>query len=243
MRGRKHKQESRSTEFRWKLFAWKQIPESSRPSLRALACELGTSHQLLGHYLDGLDEWECKEHYRNAKKSSEGIRARANAESRLMTGQEVEQVHAHDDAAFHGLLSSMLVGSLADLKREAKRGQLNRHQIKMLKMLARNDFPGAQELLQKCLLNGIKKRKRFSEIVRETPRQEGETGVAWVRRIWDKCDNYDTKCPAVITEELLEKCSRSRANKQKNNLPAFSADAAKSFRTVQGKAKKDWQLR
>ncbi len=47
MRGRKPKQESRSAELRQKLIEWKQTPESSRPSLRALARELGTSHQLL----------------------------------------------------------------------------------------------------------------------------------------------------------------------------------------------------
>jgi hypothetical protein len=35
--GRKPKQDSRSAEFRGRLIAWKQTPESSRPSLRALA--------------------------------------------------------------------------------------------------------------------------------------------------------------------------------------------------------------
>ena len=47
MKGRKPKQESRAMEFRRELLAWKQIPEASRPSLRSLACDLGTSHQLL----------------------------------------------------------------------------------------------------------------------------------------------------------------------------------------------------
>jgi len=55
--GRKPKQESRAIEFRQRLMAWKQTPESSRPSLRALARELGTTHQLLSHYLAGLEEW------------------------------------------------------------------------------------------------------------------------------------------------------------------------------------------
>lgn len=57
MRGRKPKYESRAAEFRQRLVAWKQTPESMRPSLRALARELQTSHALLQHYLDGLDEW------------------------------------------------------------------------------------------------------------------------------------------------------------------------------------------
>jgi hypothetical protein len=43
MRGRKTKQESRSAELRQRLIAWKQTPESLRPSLRALARILGTS--------------------------------------------------------------------------------------------------------------------------------------------------------------------------------------------------------
>ena len=47
MTGRKPKQESRSAEFRQILMAWKQTPEALRPSLRELARELGTSHQLL----------------------------------------------------------------------------------------------------------------------------------------------------------------------------------------------------
>lgn len=51
MRGRKPKWESRALEFYGRLARWKQSPESSRPSLRALARELGTSHQLLSHYL------------------------------------------------------------------------------------------------------------------------------------------------------------------------------------------------
>jgi excisionase family DNA binding protein len=48
MRGRKPKPDSRGTEIRARLAQWKRMLESSRPSLRALARELGTSHQLLG---------------------------------------------------------------------------------------------------------------------------------------------------------------------------------------------------
>jgi hypothetical protein len=48
-----------------------------RPSLRALAREIGTSHQLLAHYLKGLEEWQYKERFRQAMKALEGILARA----------------------------------------------------------------------------------------------------------------------------------------------------------------------
>ena len=150
MKGGKPKQESRSVEFRERLIAWKQTPESLRPSLRALACKLGTSHQLLGHYLDGLEQWESKERYRNAKKASEDIRTRANSEGRPMTEWEEQQVHAYTEEAFHAMVSSVLLDTLDRLKRESKRGPLNWHQIKMLKVLARSGFSGAQELLQKC---------------------------------------------------------------------------------------------
>ena len=78
MRGRKPKQESRSAEFRQKLIEWKQIPEWLRPTLRALARQLGTSHQLLIHYLSGLDEWQ-------RKKDLERLRALAEAKNITVT--------------------------------------------------------------------------------------------------------------------------------------------------------------
>ena len=59
-RGRKPKEESRAEELHEKLAAWRQIPESSRPSLCKLADQLGTSEQLLSHYLKTQDEWEAR---------------------------------------------------------------------------------------------------------------------------------------------------------------------------------------
>jgi len=54
-----------------------------RPSLRALATELGTSHQLLKHYLDGLEKWK-------RDKDLERIRASARAKGVPLT-PEVEE--------------------------------------------------------------------------------------------------------------------------------------------------------
>jgi hypothetical protein len=82
-RGRKPKQESRSIEFRRRLTVWKQTPELGRPSLRTLATELNTSHQLLAHYLHDLDVWQAREKCREAKDSIKRIRARAETEKRL----------------------------------------------------------------------------------------------------------------------------------------------------------------
>jgi hypothetical protein len=227
--GRKCAQESRAREFRRALLRWKQTLESSRPSLRALARELGTSHQLLSFYLKDLREWQSKEYWRQAKE----IRARSNAEGRPLTQWEEQQVHAFTRAAMRVAVGPMLLDTIERIKAETERRPLYRQEIKMLKILARQ-FPEAQELLQKRSQDGPKKRKGFAEIVNETPREEGETCIAWVRRIWDQCAIYDTNCPEVITEELLEKCSQGSAKNQKNNLPGIPQSAAKSLRCVSG---------
>jgi hypothetical protein len=201
-RGRKPAGESRASEIRWRLAIWKQTPESSRPSLRALARELGTSHQLLAFYLRGFDEWQCRERYRRAKETAsrqaEGIRARAKAEKREMTMWECIEVK----------IFGRFIDDVEDLRRAAQRGPLHRGQLKILKLLAKQGVPGAREALEQCSRAGLKPRKRFVDIVKETPRLEGETELAWIRRIWDECDKYETNIPSVLTIEHLEKLSR-----------------------------------
>jgi hypothetical protein len=241
--GRKHTEESRAPEFRERLSAWRQTPASARPSLRALARELGTSHQLLMHYLRGLEKWRYKQCYRKATEEADQILARAIVEDRPMTQCEQQQRHAFTLAAVRAQGAAILLDELTKFKQEAKRGPLHPAQFKTVKNLAKHGFPGARELLQKCLRDGVKETKPFAEIVKETPRQEGETSSAWVRRIWNQCSKYDTKCPAVITEKLLEKYAQCSANNRSNNLPALSAHAAKSFRTGVGTGNGAWQLR
>jgi hypothetical protein len=138
--GRKPKHESRAAEFRQRLIAWKQSPLSLRPSLRALACELGTSHQMLAYYLDGLERWQAEE---EAKR----IRARAKVESRAMTTHE----------CLDAMITPGLFRQIEKLKQAAKRGPLNYWQIKMLKLYARR-FPEAHELLQKCTQSSAENR-------------------------------------------------------------------------------------
>lgn len=200
MTGRKPKAESRGTEIRASLAEWKQMPRFSRPSLRALARELGTSHLLLTFYLKNLHRWQSKGYWRQAKE----IRARANAEDRALTEQEEQQVYVHNRAAMRATVGPMLLETIERMKHDSERRPLSRQEIIVIKILARQ-FPDAHEVLQKCSRQAVMKRKRFAEIVRETPREEGETPIAWVRRIWDQCAKYDTKCPKVLTEELLEK--------------------------------------
>jgi len=205
--GRKPQQESRAEELRQSLIGWQQTPASSRPSLRALARQLGTSHQLLKHYLDGLEEWACKARYQRAKEAAEReaaeIRARVKAEGRHMTMRELIAT----------IITPGEIDQVEKLRQEAKRGPLHRLQVAMLKILARQGLPGARETLQKCLEMGTKKRKQFAQIVRETPRHEGETPNEWIRRIWSECDKYDTRCPDVIEFEALERLSQPRVKR------------------------------
>jgi hypothetical protein len=146
--GRKPVQESRSTEFRQTLIAWRQIPAAARLSLRALARQLGTSHQLLKHYLDELEKWQFKERYRKATEESDQILARAIVEDRPMTQWEQQRRHDCTMAAVRATAITAMLGTLECLKREAKRCPLHPTQIKMLRVLA-GHFLGAQELLQK----------------------------------------------------------------------------------------------
>jgi hypothetical protein len=204
LRGRKPKHDTRETEIRARLAEWKQMPEFSRPSLRALARELGTSHQLLVHYLKRLEKWQGEQYFRQARE----ILARVEAENRVLTPWEEQQAYAWHTEAVRAMVVPSLLDSLDSIKQDAKRGPLHPAQFKMLKIFARQGFSGAHELIEKCLRLGLKKKKPFAEIVRETPRGHGETMQLWVRRIWDRCEDYDTKCPTVLTEELLEKLSQ-----------------------------------
>lgn len=104
----------------------------------------------------------------------------------------------------------------------------------MLELFAKNSVPGAEELLQRRAEIGVKQKKQFAAIVEDTPRKEGELYSAWVRRIWDECEKYETNCPTVLTDELLEKYSRSKPKRQAENLPPIPSKNAKSFRSVVG---------
>lgn len=225
------------------LAGWRQMPARGRISLRGLARQLGTSHQLLKYYLDGLEKWEYMERSRRAQQESDQIIARAILEDRPLTQFEEDRRFACTIASFKAKAYCVLLDDMKKLKREARRGPLHPDQFKMLKFLAQRGLPGAQELVERCLRVGLKQKKAFREIVTETPRQEGETSVAWVRRIWDECRKYVTNCPRMITDELLEKYSRRSSAKSPNNLPPVPVDNAKSFRNAEDKSMEGRQLR
>lgn len=108
MSGRKPSSESRSAEIRQRLLEWKQTPEWQRISLRELAVELGTSHQLLSVYLKGLNNWQERDYERRA----EAIRNLAKAENRYLTPWEESQAKALEGAAFRCMVESLLASAL-----------------------------------------------------------------------------------------------------------------------------------
>jgi hypothetical protein len=131
-RGRKPVSQSRATEIRARLMVWKQTPEASRSSLRALAAEMGTSHQLLSFYLRRWDKWQMKEYQRK----SQEICACADVENRTMTQQEQAKVVAYGRAALDSLIDSTVRDTLTTLRKAARRGKLSRQELRMAKLLA-----------------------------------------------------------------------------------------------------------
>jgi hypothetical protein len=126
--GRKLKRESRGPEIRARLTEWKQTPESARPSLRALACKLGTSHQLLSHYLAGLEEWMAREQKEAYQREAEEIRRKGNEDvlfrvlncKRLaFCEQQADRWHAHE------MVAKLTSSSVRAYTRDAKRGLLD----------------------------------------------------------------------------------------------------------------------
>jgi hypothetical protein len=144
--GRKHLEESRANEIRARLAEWKRLPESSRPSLRALAKELGTSHQLLSHYLQGWEKWQAGEYQRQAKE----LRKRARAETRpWVTDELFRQAEAYDQAAFRSTIEYPLGKLFSKLQRDPKARSLNRAQLRILRFLASRGIAKAREILER----------------------------------------------------------------------------------------------
>jgi hypothetical protein len=177
MKGRKKKQESRAQEMRARLLVWKQSPESLRPSLRALARELRTSHALLQHYLSSLGKWQAQEDWRRV----EEIRARAKAENRSLTPWEEQQSRALDRRAVCLFIESSFEGSVRHYEREIDRcikdGKMpTRGYPKLLRMIAsirggeaaQRAAQHAQVLLEKYF--SPEGQKAIREHLRKTPR-------------------------------------------------------------------------
>jgi len=152
-KGRRPANQSRAVEFREKLAAWQRMPEFSRPPLRAVARELGTSHQLLSHYLKTWDKWQTKEYRRRAAE----IRARAWGENRGLTPWEDAQAKAYDNAAFQSMIASAMDHAMRKLLVELEAGRtLSRKQTQLVNLLVRKGFPMALKVKERCSQNSVK---------------------------------------------------------------------------------------
>jgi hypothetical protein len=142
-RGRKGISESRAAEIRTRLMEWKQIPELMRPSLRALAAEIGISHQLLSFYLKGLNPWQIGEY----KRRENEIRTRAEREGRSMTYEEHEQALAYARAATDVMAEHVISGILTSCLAEVKRGcKLPPVLLSQIRVIAGRGDPLAQKV-------------------------------------------------------------------------------------------------
>lgn len=153
-RGRKPASQSRAAEFRERLAVFKRTPERSRQSLRAVARELRTSHQLLSHYLKTWDKWEGKEYKRRAL----AIRAGAWAENRDLTPSEESQARAYDRAALEATITSAVDSELSTMLKRVTAGiVLSRREIWSVRVLAGKGFPTADKIIQVCTQINAKK--------------------------------------------------------------------------------------
>jgi hypothetical protein len=148
-RGRKPIGESQASAIRARLVSWRRMPETSRISLRALASELGTSHQLLTFYLKGLDNWQKADYQRRAK----AIRDRARAENRYMTPWERSQEISLQRSALVCMMDEILAPTLKQLEADAKAGALSKRALKIVVFLARRGVPIAKKILEKHQIN------------------------------------------------------------------------------------------
>ena len=146
-KGRKPARESSAGSIRARLMAWRDLPVDQRPSLRAIAEELGISHQLLSHYLKGLSQWQWRETYRkmeDLKKSTEG---------RLMSPAEQAQMVEYGRAALNSMVYPALDVFLEKLTTEAKTEGWTRKRVKLVERAARKGFASAQKLLRQIRKN------------------------------------------------------------------------------------------
>lgn len=152
-RGRKPANESRATEFRLRLWKWKQTPEAERISLRALAVELNTSHQLLSSYLDTLDEWLQRERSEQYRRMAAEILDRARAEGRGITERERAQWEAYNRESVRHTLDRLIEKAADRWTREmrnALKAGKRREAIGCARLLARTGNREAIEFLKSC---------------------------------------------------------------------------------------------
>lgn len=214
-RGRKPISESRATEIRARLAAWKQSPEP-RISLRELAVELDTSHQLLSFYARGWDKWQEGEYRREAN----AIRERADAENRSMSESEMERELAYRQAAGRHMAASVLSKIFKDFEAEARRGGLH---PKIASWLATLNDPMAQKILRLSQKRQTESSTNLDAVLKQLNRTtDSEKALRLIRQL--------TPEQQKKLKALWEK--RSRTVKSKINLPLGSISTRKSFKSA-----------
>jgi hypothetical protein len=144
--GRKPRHQSRGQELHQQLSAWKSRL-GLRPSLRRLAHELGTSHQLLGHYLKTWTKWEKRNYERRAAE----ICGRAQTEDRYLTPSEELEATECDRAAFRAMVTFSVESIVNDLLKKIKTGHApSKSELRLIRVVASNGFGLAKKILDLC---------------------------------------------------------------------------------------------
>jgi hypothetical protein len=144
--GRKPSSGSRAEEFRQRLSAWKRNVVS-RPSLRALARELGTSHQLLSHYLKTRLKWEARDCRRRAAQ----IRGHALVEQRSLTPSEGLEATECDRVALRAMVTYSIESLFNQLLKQVKAGRSpSKSEMRFIRIAARNGVDSAAKILDLC---------------------------------------------------------------------------------------------
>ena len=145
--GRRPSDKSNAAAIRTRLVSWRQAPEQTRSSLRALAKELGTKHQILSFYLKGLNRWQREEYHRKA--------AEIRSKGLGMTYADEQQALAYDRAALHLMLDDALEPTFQRLEEGAKTGNLNERELQMVNLAARKGLPRAVRIKQALARRGL----------------------------------------------------------------------------------------
>jgi len=170
MSGRKPKEESRATEFRQRLMAWKQTPESMRPSLRALGREVGTSHQLLQHYLDGLEIWHAREELarraRECQRITENLRAQTKVRGLTLglTGNSAKRARIEGMGTYETAMENLDKAMMHWRRPRPWRSSHEREIIRRLAFwwyTARDERPSARAWARSLVISHTWMRKRI----------------------------------------------------------------------------------
>jgi hypothetical protein len=168
---RKPKELSRANEFRQALVEWRRAPQGIRPSLRDLAKQLGTSHQLLSHLLTGLDLWLAHQTYNAAAQ----IKTRARHENRLLTQDEIWTSENLERTAVRLHIGSLITDSLREVRKKADDGEaLDYVDVEKIRMSARQRHPIAVELLARIKAGAIETISK-AQYIRKEREQDRET--------------------------------------------------------------------